>query len=340
MKQQTWQTLLALAVFNVTNVAIAQEDLPDPSQAYVEAFSGAGSGCAPGTATAAMSSDKKSLTVQLAKFQLESGRQLGQTRKESSCFLQLRMHVPAGYAFSISSVDTKGNLTLDAKSRANVRTEFRWGHSPVGLTPMAQESSRSSQNQGYLIAMQDRTPAPTWSSCSSTSQAMTLRTTLAVAGNNDYITVNPVDASLTQKYRINWRRCSESLGTAVKQMWTKGAVAQDSLVCMNHARGEIATYAKTSLLPNQPYARLNHTGVTTNNQTREMSKESFERMRWMSYKAPGDWKEVSHVRPKVEWKAVIGGTYPEVKVAAMSSDMTCVEVQQAPATVLIKWNPT
>jgi hypothetical protein len=250
------------------------------------------------------------------------------------------MHVPAGYAFSIASVDTKGNVALDAKTRATVRTEFRWGHSPVGLTPVAQESYRNPRNQGYLIAIQDKTPAPTWSSCSATSQAMTLRTTLAVAGANDYITVNPVEAALTQKYRINWRRCSDLLAAAVKQMWTKGAVAQDSMVCMNHARGEIATYAKSSLLPNQPYARLSHTGVIVNNETREMSKESFERMRWMSYKAPGDWKDVSRVRPRVEWKAVIGGTHPEVKVATVSPDMTCVEVQQAPATVLIKWNPT
>lgn len=323
--------LLAGVLLTLATTAAAES----PSDSQLQSLTGNGDGCTQQSVSGELSPDHQTLSVHYPNFSFTPGLGQGQTRKQSSCYLTVKIRIPMGYTFAVSSVENSASIALDPKAVANVKSEFAWGNTLAGLTPIARQSVNELSHRDFLPATSQPAAAPTWSSCFGTEKTLTIRTTVAVKGP---AIAQQRSADLSQKFSLKWRPCG-STSAPVKQVWTRGDVARNSFVCLNSRTGEASTYGRTSLFENQSYARLSYSTLNESKATQNMKRVSYDRMRWTSYQIPGNWQAATRLRPKIEWKALVGGTRPDVKVSQMADDLTCVEVTQAPATVLIKWNP-
>jgi hypothetical protein len=110
-----WYAIPVAAVLGMTampvNSAVAAEHqlTGAPDGVIVEVASIGGTGCPPGTAQATVSGDM--VTVTYTKFSAQTG---GSSWPDnfSSCQLDLKVSVPKGFTYAISSADFRGNALL------------------------------------------------------------------------------------------------------------------------------------------------------------------------------------------------------------------------------------
>lgn len=331
--------LLAMACLAVAGMARAQ-DLPDPGQTYIEGFAYSGQGCRQGTVAQNLSQDRQALTLLFSEFGVEGGHQLGVPQKEIGCVLNLTVHVPQGYSFSILQIDTRGYANIAPNTVGYSRTAFRWGHSPVGLTQLSESRMNGPYQDDFISSTTIRSESLAWSPCAGVSQPLTIGSTVGVNGQLGYINVDSIDTSFVTEYKLKWRRCTDpGSGFPVGRLGTQGQVARDTSMCVNFRQGVITISTAAAPKPNQSFAKLTHYATSVTGVTREMAKESFNANRTDVYKLPGDWNSVLDVQPQVNATAVVAGARPIATVEQIAPDTKCVRIANAPANVAIQWNP-
>lgn len=110
-----FSTLLLLAASTLTLAApAARQAGPDPNDVYIQTFVYAGSGCPAGSVANATDATKTVLTLLYDNYvaQIGPGTQPADHRK--NCQINLEVHYPGGWQFSLFSVDYRGFEDLDS----------------------------------------------------------------------------------------------------------------------------------------------------------------------------------------------------------------------------------
>jgi len=166
-----------------------------------------GSGCPQGTASAALSPDKKTLSILFDRYQVEAGRSTGRVVDRKSCNVAIPVHVPQGYSISLFQVDYRGfnSLPKGGKSRLNVNYFFAGQHGPVYSKEFAGE-----QNANYFLTNNVNATALVWSPCGAETN-LRINSDLMVQtnsyGQQSMSTVDSADIRSGLTYHIQWRRC-------------------------------------------------------------------------------------------------------------------------------------
>jgi hypothetical protein len=93
--------LVATAVLgNTTSVSAAG---PNPSQVYVQSISYGGSGCPQGTVGQSISDDRTTFTLIYDQYIASTGPGVPITESRKNCQLNVNLHVPQGWTFTIVS---------------------------------------------------------------------------------------------------------------------------------------------------------------------------------------------------------------------------------------------
>src|SRR5256885_1642899 len=82
---------------------VLAQDFPDPRQVTIKSISYQGLGCDQGSVAADLSEDAKAFTLLFDSFTVESS--VDEPRAQKSCALDLVLKVPAGWAYSLFSLD-------------------------------------------------------------------------------------------------------------------------------------------------------------------------------------------------------------------------------------------
>jgi hypothetical protein len=111
----TMKRLVLAALAVLIPAAVASAQAPNPNEVYVDSISYGGSGCPQGSVGSSFANDRKSFTLIFDSFVASQGPGVPITQNRKNCMVNLNLHVPGGWQFSIASVDYRGYVNLPAK---------------------------------------------------------------------------------------------------------------------------------------------------------------------------------------------------------------------------------
>lgn len=211
---------LAVVLGNVLFLASsARADTPPAERITVDIVTMNGTGCAPGSAWAAMWPDNTSLNVQYGDYFAGVGVGTRLTDFRKSCQLSVLVHVPPGFAYAITAVDHRAYVSLVAGASGRHRANYFFQGQPA---PALVEHSFSGPLEDERLITVPRDEVDLAFSTCGEPRALQINTELRVsAGTSDPVTTTSfmvmdwVDAAGgATTYHLVWKRCSEERSSA------------------------------------------------------------------------------------------------------------------------------
>jgi hypothetical protein len=214
---------LGLPVLAVT--AYGQDDFP-ANEVRIESIQHAGSGCRPGSVASNISPDAMAMTVLFSDYIVDTSDRNGRPARKN-CDLQIKLKVPAGWAFSILGHHVRGFVSLEEgtiATQGTTVTPLRGAGARHALDDLKIPGAFDGDYENFSEVAITRA---NWFACSTGVQELSLNTFISVrprAGftNNDgdrdnpglgrnfpvgMITIDSVDNAIGQTYSLSWRKC-------------------------------------------------------------------------------------------------------------------------------------
>ncbi|KAJ3397785.1 hypothetical protein HDU92_002457 [Lobulomyces angularis] len=204
------KTALALTALTALTSAASVPvtgDLPPKGSITVNTISYAGSGCPAGTVSENLNSDATAFTLLFDSYVASKGPSVPITENRKNCQLNINLNIPQGWQYSVGTVDYRGFMQLDAGVTAQQQALYYFQGE---LVQQRITTTFSDKNNGdYTI--RDAFPLETtiWSSCTAKAN-VNINTQIRLSGPNDkqgLITIDSVDAKVTQIYGLQWKKC-------------------------------------------------------------------------------------------------------------------------------------
>ncbi len=208
MKQWVYTSMIALAMTSTTAWGY---DGPNPSEVYVNGINTGGTGCRAGTVSTYLSEDAKAFTLMFDEFVAQSGPGIAPTESRKFCNVNLDLHIPHGWQFTVFKVDYIGYASLGRGDRAMLNSTYRIS----GATGRTSQVTFKSQLVGamedsYQISDDIGIVSDVWSPCG-VSRAMNIKTETRLlprtARSPALLTVDTIDGEFKTVYKLQWRRC-------------------------------------------------------------------------------------------------------------------------------------
>jgi hypothetical protein len=197
--------VVAAAMLMAPMSAYAQA--PDPSQVYVQSITYGGTGCPNGSMAHSFANDRKSFTLIFDSFVASTGSGVPITESRKNCQLNVNLHLPQGWQFSIGTADYRGYVNLPAGARAEQKSVYYFaGESQVTrkgsfVGPVAKDYLR-----------RDELPLSTvvWSECGMVVPVnINAQVSITGAGSNSaQITTDSIDGKVRHILGLQWRTCT------------------------------------------------------------------------------------------------------------------------------------
>jgi hypothetical protein len=202
------RTALAVSALALAAVAAVAHADPDPSQVYIESFNHQGDGCPAGTTALNLSPDRQAMTVIFNSYYVEGGTQSSLHREEvlTVCLMNIAMHVPPAWQFTVQQVVYRGYASVDANTWGRQASTYRWAQMS-DFQPLAFMRFIGPFDGDYTNVAQ---ATMVWSGCRPrvpSTQNLILRSHIGVKGVRGFMTIDSLDHAITQQYRVAWRRC-------------------------------------------------------------------------------------------------------------------------------------
>lgn len=97
-----------------------KKDKPAPSKVIMHKPTYQGSGCPQGSASAAMSTDNRAVSIVFDQFTTEASAQANKQTTEKTCRLIIPIEAPQGYRMAVAQMDYRGFKSLPVKARAKL----------------------------------------------------------------------------------------------------------------------------------------------------------------------------------------------------------------------------
>lgn len=181
---------------------------PDPNEVYINAFTYAGSGCPAGSVANATDAAKDVLTLLFSDYVAQIGPGTMPADHRKNCQVNLDVHYPQGWQFSIFSVDYRGFMDMDQNVTGHQVATYYFS----GLAPTITASSvlNGPNTNNYEVTDDFAVSSLVWSPCGANlglninSQIYLTSTQATAAG---LLTTDSTDFKFTQEYHLQWRTC-------------------------------------------------------------------------------------------------------------------------------------
>lgn len=193
----------ALAILVSAGAASAQ---PDPNQVYIQSIAYGGTGCPSGTVGQSMATDRQSFTLIFDQFVASQGPGTPITENRKNCQINVNLHLPNGFQFSIATVDYRGYVSLPADVTATQSATYFFAGSPAQAT--SSSSFTGPVSKDYLS--HDELPFSTlvWSQCNAVAP-VNINAQVRLSGGDSpaQITTDSVDGKVQHIFGLRFRRC-------------------------------------------------------------------------------------------------------------------------------------
>jgi hypothetical protein len=199
--------LLAAAVAVPASASTGGRGGRPTGRVVIEVVKVNGSGCRPGSATVAVSADNSAFTVTYSGYLVQTGADAKKKDLLKNCTLKLKVGVPKGFTYTISSIDYRGYAQLGsgATGRMGADYNFQGGDQTVGV------------NHPFTAPMDDDwqvtdTATTGFEPCGK-QRALNIDTELEIGtGTSDPNTINllsmdSTDGSVHTTYNLAWKTC-------------------------------------------------------------------------------------------------------------------------------------
>ena len=169
----------------------------------------AGTGCPAGTVAENISPDRQAFTILFDSFLAEAGPGIPLSASRKNCQLNIAFDCPAGWRYSLVSLDTRGFAALDHGVTGVQQTTFYFQGQPnqgsVSRTfygPLVED-----YHQRDLVHVSSRP----YGQCGRTARSLNINTSVRVdnlrnRGGSGLLTADSLDGSMIQTYGIVWER--------------------------------------------------------------------------------------------------------------------------------------
>jgi hypothetical protein len=175
----------------------------------VQAINYAGTGCPAGSVAQSVSPDAHQFTLLFDSFVASAGPGVAITESRKNCQVNVQLHVPQGWSYSITTVDYRGYVSLDPYVTGVQQSTYYF----AGYLNQATASTTftGQLDQDYLnrdtLAMQNLV----WSPCGA-QRNLNINTSVRVnnrfnPGGQGLLTVDSLDGQVAQIYHLQWQQC-------------------------------------------------------------------------------------------------------------------------------------
>jgi hypothetical protein len=169
-----------------------------------------GTGCKDATVAASLSADYEALTLMFDEYVAEIGKDTDQSKKRRFCQILVDLDFPAGFSFSLVSLDYSGYASLDWGVRAEQKSTYYF----QGFAKDERYSFKT-RLLGEIDTDYDRhdeLEMLAWSPCDK-RRGLNIVTTLQLDNrrNKDgegHITLDSIEGVVKEKYGLRWRKCT------------------------------------------------------------------------------------------------------------------------------------
>ncbi|KAJ3184902.1 hypothetical protein HDU85_001592 [Gaertneriomyces sp. JEL0708] len=193
----------------------APSDVPDVNQVYFENIAWNGSGCpwnpqSP-SASLILANDKRSFTILFDKFVASAGPGIPRTENRKNCQLNIKLHIPGGWQYSIASADFRGWAELDRN--VNGRQHSIYYFQGDGRTTTAETTIKGPFANNYALHDEIEFTSQSWSTCGE-QRPVNINTSIFVDNTKNtkgggVMTTDSVDGKVTQVYQFQWKKCNK-----------------------------------------------------------------------------------------------------------------------------------
>ncbi|KAF2262245.1 hypothetical protein CC78DRAFT_468268 [Lojkania enalia] len=186
-----------------------QGDKPSGHEVEITAVTYGGTGCPDKTVQGLLSDDKTTITLSFDAYTVQSGPNIVATERRKFCQLQLKLKYPSGFQYSIFGADFRGYASLDAGVQGTAQSTYYF-------SGQQNQSVRATTFKGpyegnYLKHDEVDAGSTVWSACG--EQGMLnikseVRIVPFTSTSINLLTVDTVDAKFTQKYYMQWQKCT------------------------------------------------------------------------------------------------------------------------------------
>jgi hypothetical protein len=202
-----------------------QSTIPNPAEVHIETFRYSGSGCPSNSVTNVISDDLTTMTVGFDQYIVSSGPGVSIKERRKNCQMIIKLRYPHGYQFSLLNAQYRGYVDLQAGSSSTCHTTYFFSGSAkqvcctainfdLKLTHHKQGTSQTMfhgpTQKDYLVSDTVGFDSFVYSPCGGDGILNVnndIRIDPKTHGEEDSMTVDSVDLSLTQKFQIWWRKC-------------------------------------------------------------------------------------------------------------------------------------
>lgn len=203
--QKYFEKMAVLLALFGTQTAFA--DRPDPAQVHVNSISYAGTGCPAGSVAGNLSEDLQAFTLLFDSYTAEAGPALQLSEGRKACVLNVDVHVPSGWQYSILTIDTRGYLQLEPGTSAFQQNKYYFQGDLRSVTKRS--DFRGPLVKDYMFRDLIGIESTVWSPCGM-NRSLNIATSAGVSasfGRRALATVDSIDGEFHLVYGLSWRRC-------------------------------------------------------------------------------------------------------------------------------------
>jgi hypothetical protein len=188
---------------------MARAQAPNPSEVFVERINFAGSGCPAGSVAGSISSDAQVFTLLFDSFEASVGPGVPFTEGRKNCQLDVKLHYPQGFSYTLTTVDYRGFGELDAGVTGLQKSTYFFQGDLQQAT--AATAFNGVMDRDYVLRDVIPMTAVVWSPCGAPRN---LQINAEVRVNNGghpqaqgLLTIDSINGKVAQLYGLQWRRC-------------------------------------------------------------------------------------------------------------------------------------
>ena len=151
------------------------------------------------------------MTLIFDQYVASIGKDVAVTENRKNCQLNINLHYPGGFQYSIFSADYRGYAGLD-KGVTGVQKSTYYFSGQTQQTS-TETSLVGPMSKDYLIHDEAESTSVIWSPCGGEGLLninSQVRLTSTVSGANGILTTDSIDTKFTQKLYVAWRTCNQS----------------------------------------------------------------------------------------------------------------------------------
>ena len=190
--------------------AAAQAQDPNPNEVYVQSISYGGTGCPAGSVGSSFSADRKTFTLIFDQFVASIGPGVPITENRKNCQINVNLHLPQGFSYSVATHDYRGYVQLPSGVQAEQKATYFF----QGQSQQANAGSRFSGpvSKDYVVRDTLGLPALVWMPCGRTVP-LSINSQVRLTGPSTQqaqITTDSVDGKVRHIFGLQFFPCGEA----------------------------------------------------------------------------------------------------------------------------------